>query len=236
MKKVIDYFDFSSNCIFSEFLAPIWVYAFPDPAELDKYFLINYGSRPAFDTMLDKFADDTGKITGNNLKALADMLYHINYKKWEHLFKVYNADYSPIENTDFVEEVKEDNSNQRTIDSDKSSSGSSSTTTSTTASGTDGGNTNRYGFNSSSAVGERTASKTSSSTSGSTVGVTESGTANDDTTINDNEDKNLIRRKHGNIGVTENVTMLRHEVEFWKWSFIDSICRDICDNIALSIY
>ena len=154
MKTLNDYFDFSGNCIFSEFLAPIWVYAFPDTAELDKYFLINYGSRLAFDTMLDKFANDSGKITGENLKALADMLYHINCKKWEHLFKVYNADYSPIENTDFVEEVSEDNSNQRTIDSDKATSGTSSTTTSTTASGTDGGNTNRYGFNSKSAGGE----------------------------------------------------------------------------------
>ena len=27
-----------------------------------------------------------------------------------------------------------------------------------------------------------------------------------------------------------------YEVEFWKWSFIDQVCKDICDIIALSIY
>ena len=123
------------------------------------------------------------------------------------------------------------------IDSDKTGTNSNTTTSSGTASGTDGGNTNRYGFNSNSAVGERTDSRTSSSSTSSTVGVSETSSDTDDTTISDNEDKKLIRRKHGNIGVTENVTMLEHETEFWhKWSFIDAICLDICDIIALSIY
>lgn len=235
MKKLNEYLEIN-NGLFSKFLAPVWCYAFPDATELDTYFITKYGTRIGFESMLDIYAGEDGKITGTNLALLADLIYHINARKWEHLFKVYNAEYSPIENTDFVEEVTEDNSNQRTIDSDKATSGTSSTTTSTTASGSDGGTTNRFGFNSSSAVGERSDSRTSSSTSGSTVGVTESGTATDDTTIHDNEDKNLIRRKHGNIGVTENVTMLQHEVDFWKWSFMDAICLDICDIIALSIY
>ena len=82
MKKVIDYFDFTSECIFSEFLAPVWVYAFPDSEELDHYFLMKFGNRTAFETCLDKFSNDSGKIEGNNLKALSDMLYHINARKW----------------------------------------------------------------------------------------------------------------------------------------------------------
>ena len=235
-KKINEYID-PSNGIFSNFLAPIWCYAFPDAQQLDIYFISRYGSRIGFESLLNIYVNSEGKITGNNIKMLADMIYHINARKWEHLFKVYNADYSPIENTDFVEEVTEDNTNQRVIDTDRAGTNSNTTTSSATASGTDGGNTNRYGFNSNSAVGERTDSRTSSSSTSSTVGVSETSTDTDDTTISDNEDKKLIRRKHGNIGVTENVTMLEHETEFWhKWSFIDAICLDICDIIALSIY
>lgn len=235
IKRLNEYIN-SSNGLFSNFLAPIWCYAFPDTAELDSYFFTRYGTRLGFESLLNVYAGEDGKITGDNLKMLADMVYHLNCRKWEHLFKVYNAEYSPIENTDFVEEVTEDNQMQRTVDTDRDTSGSSTTTSSTTASGTDSGATNRFGFNSNNAVGERSDSRTSSSTSGSTVGVSESGSVDEDTTINDNEDKKLIRRKHGNIGVTENVTMLEHEVKFWKWSFIDAVCMDICDTIALSIY
>ena len=236
MKRLNEYIDIS-NGLFSNFLAPIWDYAFPDKSELDIYFITKYGTRLGFESLLDVYADSTtGQITGNNLKRLCDMIYHVNCRKWEHLFKVYNADYSPIENTDFIEEVTEDNQNSRVIDSDKAGSNSSSTTSSNTASGTDSGNTNRYGFNSSNAVGERTDGRTSSSSVTGSVSVSDSSTDTDDTTITDDEDKKLIRRKHGNIGVTENVTMLQHEVDFWKWSFIDAICKDICEIIALSIY
>lgn len=235
MKKLIDYFNMD-NGIFSNFLAPVWCYAFPDKAELDRYFYTRYGTRYGFESLLNIYTGTDGKISGDNLKMLSDMIYHVNAKKWEHLFKVYNAEYSPIENTDFVEEVTEDNTNERVIDSDKAGSNTSSTTSSNTASGTDSGNTNRYGFNSSNAVGERTDGRTSSSSNTGSVGVTESSTDTDDTTITEDEDKKLLRRKHGNIGVTENVTMLQHEVDFWKWSMIDAICLDICEVIALSIY
>lgn len=236
MKKLKDYFDLTSGGLFSKFLAPVWVYAFPDTSELDLYFITRYGQRNAFESCMDQFTGTDGKITGDNLKRLADMVYHINARKWEHLFKVYNADYNPIENTDFVEEVTEDNLNTRVIDSDKSSSGNGTNIATGSASGTDNGNTNRYGFNSSNAVGERTEGRTSSSTTSNRVETRDNSSDSEDTNITDNEDKKLTRRKHGNIGVTENVTMLAHEVDFWKWSFMDAVCKDICEIIALSIY
>ena len=216
MKKVIDYFDFSGDCFFSAFLAPIWVYAFPDRSELDTYFYLHYGERTAFEKCLDRYADNTGKITGDNLKALADMLYHVNAKKWEHLFNVYNAEYSPIENTDVYEMVKEKTNSVGRIVTDSDSTFTPDSTTTN----------KRAGFNSSSMVNE-----SSSSTSG------EDTTALDSTVDSEGERTHETEhRKHGNIGVTENTTMLQHEVDFWKWSFIDSICKDICDIIALSIY
>ena len=217
MKKIIDYFDFSGNCVFSEFLAPVWVYAFPDTSELDTYFYLHYGNRTAFETFLDKFTDNTGKITGDNLKALADMLYHVNARKWEHLFSVYNAEYSPIENTDVYEETKEvtHSTGNVTTDSDSTYKPGSTTTN------------KRSGFNSSSLVNDSS--------------VTMSGTDETDldSTVESeaNRDHVTEHRKHGNIGVMDNPTMLTRETDFWdKWSFIDSICKDICDIIALSIY
>ena len=43
-------------------------------------------------------------------------------------------------------------------------------------------------------------------------------------------------RKHGNIGIMDNPTMLTKDTEFWKWSFIRQICEDICEHIALCVY
>ena len=216
MKKLIDYFDISGDCLFSVFPFPVWAYAFPDKTELDGYFLLNYGGRNAFETLLDRYADSTGKITGNDLSSLAAMIYHINARKWERLFKVYNADYSPTENTDVFEDVTEKtNANGEVVtDSDTTYTAGTKVTN------------KRAGFNSSSVVAD-----SESANSG------EDSTALDNT-VTSESDRTTERtyRKHGNIGVMENTTMLQHEVEFWKWSFMDAVCKDICDTIALSIY
>ncbi len=69
-----------------------------------------------------------------------------------------------------------------------------------------------------------------------TTSTTTTGTGTEDTTVTDNGTHTSEHRKHGNIGVLENQSMLQSEVDFWKWSFIDQVCKDICDLIALSIY
>ena len=237
MKKLNEYFNLDSDCFFSSFSNPVWAKEFPNAAELDLYFLTHYGARLGFETVLDIYADSsTGKISGQNLLQLSSMIYNVNKRKWDHLFAVYESEYDPIENTNVYEEVNEDNTLNRVIDSDKTDSSSLTSSTGTTESSTSSENAGRYGFNSSSAVGDKTLSGSTSGSSTVSVSNSSSGTNTDDTTINDTEDKNLIRHKHGNIGVTENTTMLEHEVQFWKWSFIDSVCKDICDIIALSIY
>lgn len=221
LKKLNEYMDIEQSGIFSNFENPIWCDAFPDAVELDNYFYLNYGERYGFYTIMRFYTDPTtGKVTDAKMRLMSKMLYNVNAKKWEHLFNVYQAEYNPIENTDFIEEVKEDNG--------RTSSTTGNTSGTTTTTGTSSMNDNRYGFNSSNAVGDKTHSGSSSDT------ATSSGTSS--ATGTESEDKMLERRKHGNIGITENVTMLAHEVEFWKWSFIDQICKDICDIIALSIY
>ena len=235
MKKLNDYLTDDSPLFFSCFRSPVWAYDFPDTDELDTYFITRYGNRTAFTTVLNKYADTDGHIL-SGMQALSNMIYNINKRKWQHLFKVYKAEYSPIENTDVYEEVTEDNQLNRSIDSVKTNSNTVNSDTSTTATGTGSGASNRYGFNSSSAVGDTTESQNTSANSSTDVETTETGRDTDTTGIEDNEDKLLKRHKHGNIGVTENTTMLAHEVDFWKWSFIDAVCKDICDIIALSIY
>ena len=124
---------------------------------------------------------------------------------------------------------------------DTTQSGSDSNTTSgSTDSTTTGGSTNDV---TTTDRGTESGTVTDSGSEGGTItdsgteggSITDSGT--EDGTITDNGTHVSEHRKHGNIGVTTNVTMLREHVDFWwKWSFVDYICQDICDIIALSIY
>ena len=236
MKKLSDYLPMTGDGLFTAFNNPIWATAFQNSSELDTYFFLRYGDRIG-NKLIDNYADeDTGIVDSTNLIHLAALVYSINSKKWEHLYNVYNADYNPIENTDFIETITDTNSNTKVIDSDGTSSGTASTTSSGTSSGSNSQDNTKFGFNSSTAVGDTSTSGTDSNTTSATTSTTTSGLTTDDSTITDNGTHTSEHRKHGNIGVTENVTMLEHEVEFWKWSFIDQVCKDICDIIALSIY
>lgn len=310
LKKISEYLPDMTSGLFTAFNNPIWATSFQDTVELDTYFYLRYGDRIG-NKLIKAYADDTGVVDSKKV-LLAKMIYSINAKKWEHLYKVYNAEYNPIENTDFIETITDvdsntrvvdtetgntrvvdgatsntrvidnDTSNSRVVDTDTTnsetatteSSGTATTESSGESSGENANNNNIYGFNSVAAVGDTTSSgsdsnstsanseTTTSANSETTTGgtttedtlITDTGT--DDSTITDNgtedstitdngtEDSTITdngmhtseHRKHGNIGVTENVTMLEHEVAFWKWSFIDSVCQDICDIIALSIY
>ena len=236
MKKLSDYLPITGDGLFIAFNNPIWATAFQNSTELDTYFYLRYGDRIG-NKLIDNFADEeTGVVASTKLTELATLVYSINSKKWEHLFKVYNADYNPIENTDFIETITDTNSNTKVIDSEGTSGGTASTTSSGTSSGSNSQDNTKFGFNSSTAVGDTSTSGTDSNTTSATTSTTTSGSTTDDSTITDNGTHTSEHRKHGNIGVTENVTMLEHEVEFWKWSFIDQVCKDICDIIALSIY
>ena len=236
MKKLSDYLPMTGDGLFTAFNNPIWATAFQNSTELDTYFYLRYGDRIG-NKLIDNFADETtGVVASTKLTELATLVYSINSKKWEHLFKVYNADYNPIENTDFIETITDTNSNTKVIDSEGTSGGTASTTSSGTSSGSNSQDNTKFGFNSVTAVGDTSTSGTDSNTTSATTSTTTSGSTTDDSTITDNGTHTSEHRKHGNIGVTENVTMLEHEVEFWKWSFIDQVCKDICDIIALSIY
>ena len=215
MKTLKDSLTTPNSGLFSAFVNPVWAESFPDSAELDIYFYTRYGDRIG-NKLIKFYENDSGIVTGDDLDALAKMVYDINARKWEHLFAAYESEYNPIENTDFIETFTEHTDAEGNVD------------TTTSGSTTYGSHTQNdtWGLGSSSAVPE---SKVTNGGSDSNSGT--SGTDTDSTVDHTSE-----RRKHGNIGVTEATAMLEHEVAFWKWSFIDSVCKDICDIIALSIY
>ena len=256
LKTIKEYLPITSSGIFSAFNNPVWSVSFQDSSELDKYFLLRYGDRIG-NKLIDFYKDSTdGTVKGDKLIALSKMIYDINAKKWDHLYNVYMAEYNPIENTDFVELISDVNantrgivgesSNSRIIDEDGTSSGSATTESSGSSTGSVSTDNSAFAFNSATAVGTTESDNSDSNTTSARSETSSSGTTSNDTsirdsgseesTITDNGIHTSEHRKHGNIGVTENTTMLEHEVAFWKWSFIDSVCKDICDIIALSIY
>ena len=102
---------------------------FPDSAELDTYFFLRYGDRIG-NKLIAYYENTDGIVTGDNLIDLAKMVYDINARKWEHLFGVMQAEYNPIENTDFIETIVENTQNEASVDS--TGSGSSTTGSDTT--------------------------------------------------------------------------------------------------------
>ena len=236
MKKLIDYFPITSDGLFTAFVNPVWAVAFPDTAELDTYFMFKYGERLGY-SKLDMFADsEDGTIKGDKLDKLAAMILNIKGRGWEQLYKVYTAEYDPLNNTDFKETYSEKTDNLRDIDSVGTNTGNGITNSTATNTGANSGANNVFGFNSASAVGdsESTGTNTDTTTANTTTNTT--GGTTDKSTIKDDGTKITEHTKAGNIGVTETVTLLKSQVDFWKWSFIDDVCKDICDIIALSIY
>lgn len=202
------------NNLFTAFNNPLWQYAFPDTTELDTYFILKFGDRIA-SKALQSFENDAGIVTGDKLTALANMIYNINKVKWQHLFDIYNTEYNPAENTDYTETFKEHSS---------STGHSESTNGVTYKPGTTATN-KKYGFN------------------GGGVNDTQTIMSGTDQTDSDGEadtngtvDHTSELRKHGNIGTVDVTDMLAKSAAFWKWTFIDAVCKDICDFIALSIY
>lgn len=236
LKKISDYLPITSDGIFTAFINPVWAIPFPDTQELDQYFILRYGDRIG-NKMLEFYAADDGTVKGDKLTALASMVYNINARKWEHLYGIYEAKYNPIENTDFIETIKETTGNTKVIDSETAQNGTASTNSAGTSNGSNNNANNVYGFNSVSEVGNSTNNGTDNNSTTANSATTSSSGSTDDSTITDNGTHDSEHRKHGNIGITSNVQLMTEETSFWSdWSMIDLICKDICDLIALSIY
>ncbi len=213
MKELKDYFPngYEGNGIFTAISAISW-FGGVSPANLDTYFMLNHGEKLA-SRICEVFADSDGHITGDKLKNLARVLHNANIESWKRQYEALTAEYNPIENTDYIETYK------------GSASGTSGGSTTQTGKVTTDNDT--YGFNSSSAVPESKSTTTYDAQNPvkSTVSANSSGS-----------DQHELR-KHGNIGVTTNATMVTEELRLRAENkFFDILCSDVCKMIALSIF
>lgn len=76
------------------------------PEHVDTYFMLKHGEKLA-SKVCDKFADDDGIIQGAKLNQLAAVIHNAYIVNWEHEYKTLTVEYNPIENTDFVETIKD---------------------------------------------------------------------------------------------------------------------------------
>lgn len=246
LNKVIDLIpDMKAGAgFFSAFVEPVWAESFPTPAGLDMFFASTYGGKWAA-PFLEMFVDDdTGIIEPDDVNAIASIIYDMRGAEWARLYAVYMAEYNPIENTDVTETFTDQktgsgtNGNTRTLNTQTANSGTGSVTSNASGSGSTA--SNKFGFDSSSAVGDTTG--TDSSTTQSSTNTTTSNTINDTGTVTDagsHSDTETIThnlRKHGNIGVMTMAQLAGGEIELWKWTFIIQIMEDISHLISLSVY
>lgn len=223
---------------------------FPDvvPAHLDTYFMLKHGDKIA-SKVCDKFADEEGVIEGNKLQALAYVIHNAYITNWEHEYKTLTSEYNPIENTDFVETIKDTTHKENEGSNVTSGAMTVSNSSTTTGEFTNSSELNVAGFDSSTNVPASDGSNTTNYGTDqdnpltvSSSATTDYGDKTDNPVTIDNtgsEDVTYEReyKKHGNIGITEVSTMMQHDLDVWKLNnFYDILCMDICKVIALSIY
>ena len=181
-------------------------------SQFDTYFALKYGNHAGFKDFLEPFTNDNGVIEGEQLNTLSFMILNVNQNHWDHVYKALMSEYNPAENTDYVEEHKDN------------STANGSNTTTTTGSIENAGDV--YGFNSSTEV---PSDKSTTSYNDHQIENTSEGSS----------EKTLKISKHGNIGTVDVATMLRNDVDFWSSAgskIADIMYMDICNIIALSIY
>lgn len=159
----------TGNGIFSAFTSPMWEDLFT-ASDLDTYFAGTYGQKyisPYANLFVD---EDTEKIAGEDLTALANAIYDIRVNEWSHLLNDLMAEYNPIENTEVheTETISESgsgtdgntrtlgNTTTRTLNTSKGITGSGSSSNmgtvtgsgSTSNTGSTSGANNVYAFDS----------------------------------------------------------------------------------------
>lgn len=216
-KTIKEYFPdaIEGEGIFTEIAKTEW---FPglSPSAFDTYMILRVGDRLA-SHKLEIFANDDGIVTGTKLSTLAKTLLNIYAISWRNIYRDLTVQYNPIENTDFVEIIKDKTTGTGEAASESTGSSTSGSTT----------DADVYGFNTTTTpVGDNKTTINASDTTG----------ANTSTTSSSVTDYEREYRKHGNIGVTTNAQMIESDLEIWKNKIADKFIDDICKVIALSIY
>lgn len=246
MKKVIELIPTmkSGYGFFSAFTDPLWGDSFPNTGGLDMFYATTYGQKWAA-PFLELFIDsDTGVIDSEDVNAIASIIYQMRASEWSRLYAALMAEYNPVENTDVYENYTDQrtgsgtNGNTRTLNTTTGNQGTA--TVQSTANGSGSNAANKFGFDSSTAVGDTTgtdSSNTSSTTGTQTANtIQDTGTITDAGTLSNSESITHTLRRHGNIGVMTAAQLVGGEIELWKWTFIIQVMEDISHLTALSVY
>lgn len=194
MKKTLNtYFPdaLSGDGIFTAISQISW---FPNvvPAHVDTYFMLKHGEKIA-SKVCDKFADEDGHITGAKLNALANVIHNAYINNWEHIYKTMTVEYNPIDNTDFIETIKDKThkdtegnnvtTGKMSVSNDSTTTGSFENENVTTGSVNVSGEVNVAGFDSATTVPASDSSSTTDYSAGDTpvtvTNTTDYGTEND---------------------------------------------------------
>lgn len=216
MKTLKDYFPtaITGNGIFTEISKIEWFDGL-NASSFDTYFAMKVGDRIASNS-LKFFINDDGIVTGEKLKLLAKTIYNINKISWKNIYRDLTVEYNPIENTDYIETIKDNGT----------STGTGSTQTTGTGASTGTSTNGKYAFNSTESVPDTTVTSGSNDTSTSSASTTTQGASTNERELH----------KHGNIGTVSNAEIIKTDLELWQNKIADKFISDICDLIALSIY
>lgn len=157
--------------------------------------------------------------------------------KWKHIWDALNTQYKPLDNYSMLEERTPDITKETTYDTTDERTPNITKTTNGTGNTTTDGETNIFGFNS-------TSGNPSSSMSGNQTDTitdrTETETGTDTTTkggtITDTESGKETIERSGNIGVTSSQQMLEQEWQVRQHDFYEMIYRDIDSILCLKTY
>lgn len=190
---------------------------------------------PIIETFLE--LDETEILDVGRVHRLAHIIYGLYHEKWNHYYALLQAQYNPIENYSMLEQETPNLKHTEKVSDDYevtdtrkvSTDLTTYTDTATTGSG--------YGFNSDASVDLNDNSGSQrTNVSGDGNSNIEENTHSQTGSIESTETGNRTLTRSGNIGVTTTQQMMTQELEFWKWTFYDSVFKDVDSVLTIPLY
>lgn len=214
----------------------------PEESPLDRETVIN--------TILVKCGQNFPMYADPNVfKSAVDIWNAKNQYTFIHIGKIYNADYSPIENTDRYDSItvqrERDMTDNTVIDNDKTENARTTSHNTNTHAGTDGAVTEETTSAFNESEYEPKDKTETTTTFGSTITDNGGGTVNrttnidgtNDKTIDEDETTTTTQHLHGNIGVSTNTQLQTEEYELLaKFNPYDFIAGLFENELTLFVY
>lgn len=204
---------------------------------LDVDYLIGYSADKFLSPLAVKLYEFYLKDIDDITNAIVPIIINRFGSKWKKLWDALNTQYKPLDNYSMLEERTPDITKETTFDTTDERTPDLTKTTNGTGNTTTDGETDIFGFNSTS--GNPSSSMTGNQTDTITDRTeTETGTdtATKTGTITDTESGKETIERSGNIGVTSSQQMLEQEWQVRQHDFYEMIYRDIDSILCLKTY